>query len=72
MILRSIAETVEWIRDDDFAGVESVMPIFRVSDERVIIPQVSSDGSGQKNLTVTMAVLAAEGASAVMAQGLTK
>ena len=68
MILRSIAETVEWIRDDDFAGVESVMPIFRVSDERVIIPQVSSDGSGQKNLTVTMAVLAAEGASAVMAQ----
>lgn len=72
MILRSIAETVEWIRDDDFAGVESVMPIFRISDERVIIPQVSCDDSGQKDLTITMADSSGGGIVRRQVQGLTK
>lgn len=64
--LNTLDETVEWAKNNDIADVGYVMPIFRISDTLVVIPQVSTSAG----LVVTMSELAAEETTEVKARKL--
>jgi len=59
-VLQTLEETIRWAESNKLTDVSYVMPIFRISDERVIIPQVDAE----VGLTVTMAILPKEGTAA--------
>ena len=64
--LNTLAETIEWARNNDLADVGYVMPIFRVSDKLVIVPQASSTSG----LVITMSELETEESSAAQIRKL--
>ncbi len=40
--LTSLQATIDWVKNNDLAAVESVMPLFRTGEKFVIVPQLTS------------------------------
>ncbi len=53
--LNTARETADWVKANDMADVDYIMPIYRISDTHVTIPQLDSQG-----LTVIVSRLEAE------------